>query len=230
MITHVVAAAELDAGETLLEGDAYRHLFRARRLEKGATLRLVDGAGRARWAEVVRLDSRRALLEVGAPAPENEPSRRLELLVASLRKERASWLVEKATELGVMAVRFLASERAPRTYGGGTLERLGRVARAAVEQCHRSRLPEVTGVHGWDELPALLEGLDRRLALDPEGSAWPFRPAEGSDGVAVLVGPEGGWSAAEKETLVRLRTEPTSLGPRVLRIETAALAAAARIL
>lgn len=229
MITHVVRAAELDAGEVEIEGDAYRHLFRARRLEKGATLRLVDGAGRARWGEVARVESRQAWVELGAPAPGNEPSRRLDLLVASLRKERASWLVEKATELGVAAVRFLGSERAPRTFGGGTLERLSRVARAAVEQCHRSRLPEITGVHGWDELPQLLEGFALRLCLDPQGSAWPTASGE-SDPVAVLVGPEGGWSAPEKEALVRLRAEPVALGPRVLRIETAALAAAARIL
>lgn len=227
MITHLVPPAALDAGEVEIEGDAYRHLFRARRLEKGATLRLVDGAGRARWGEVARLDGRRAFLAVGAPAPENEPVRRLELVVASLRRERASWLVEKATELGVAAVRFLGSERAPRAYGEGTLERLDRVARAAVEQCHRSRLPEVTGVHGWDELPALVEGFEHRLALDPQGSAWATR---GQGPVVVLVGPEGGWSAAEKDALVHLGAALTALGPRVLRIETAALAAAARIL
>ncbi len=230
MITHVTSAAELDAGGIEIQGDAYRHLFRARRLERGTTLRLVDGAGRSRWGEVVRLERRRAFVELGGPAPANEPSCRLELVVATLRRERASWLVEKATELGVAAVRFLATARAPRTYGDGTLERLGRVARAAVEQCHRSRLPEISGVHAWEELPALLEGATGCWFLDPKGPTQPAWDAGELGSVAVLVGPEGGWSDAEKEALGRLRARPAALGPRVLRIETAALAAAARIL
>ncbi len=229
MITHVASPAELDATELEIEGDAYRHLFRARRLGTGATLRLVDGAGRARWGEVVRLDRRRAGVALGEPAPTNEASCRLELVVATPKKERASWLVEKATELGVAAVRFLAGERAPRAYGDGTLERLRRVARAAVEQCHRARLPEVTGVHAWTELSELLAGAERCWWLDPRGSQ---RLADDPDAASavVLVGPEGGWSDAERADLTALRATPVQLGPRVLRIETAALAAAARLL
>lgn len=157
MITVLVTPEELAAEKAEVTGDAYRHLFRARRVAVGDRLRVVDGRGAARWAQVVAVDRRRAELALGDPAPSQEPERRVELLVAAHRKERASWLVEKATELGVAAVRFLQTERTPREFGEGTFDRLRRVAGAAVEQCHRARLPEITGMHRWDELAELLE-------------------------------------------------------------------------
>src|SRR4029078_7046663 len=86
-----------------------------------ARLRLVDGLGHARWAEVATVARHRAELRVLGEAPSNDPSRLVELLVAAPRPERAAWLVEKATELGVTAVRFLASERAGRGVGAQSL-------------------------------------------------------------------------------------------------------------
>ncbi|MBV8199440.1 MAG: RsmE family RNA methyltransferase, partial [Acidobacteria bacterium] len=151
----------------MVEGDAYRHLFRARRVGAGERLRVVDGEGRARWGEVIRVGRSAALVELAEPAAPNEPRLHLELLVATLRPERASWLVEKATEIGAGAVRFLNTERGPRSFGAGTAERLRRVAAAAVEQCHRARCPEVTGPHPFAEVAALAAGARRRWLLDP---------------------------------------------------------------
>lgn len=213
--------------EAVVEAEAYRHLFRSRRLAVGDRLRVVDGEGRARWGEVARVDRRRAVVTLGAEAPANEPPYRLTLVVAALRPERASWLVEKATEIGVVAVRFLGSERTPRQYGGAQVERWRRVAAAAVEQCHRSRRPEVSGVHGWGELPQLVAGVEERWVLDfQQGDLDAPRAGTG----VVLVGPEGGWSDAERDELERLGVKPVGLGPRVLRVETAAIVAASRLL
>ncbi|HXM70733.1 MAG TPA: RsmE family RNA methyltransferase, partial [Thermoanaerobaculia bacterium] len=163
----------------------------------------------------------------------NEPRLRLEVLVATLRPERASWLVEKATELGAGAVRFLNTERGPRSFGTGTAERLRRVAVAAVEQCHRARCPEVTGPHPFAEVAALAAGADRRWLLDPAATspppASPLSPPDSSS-ETLLVGPEGGWSPTELETLDAAGWQRISLGPRTLRIETAVLAGAALLL
>lgn len=231
MTTTLLIAPESFHEETVpVEGDAYRHLFRARRLAVGDRVRVVDGDGRARWAEIVEVDRRRAVLALGEVAPANEPRYRLTLVTAALRPERASWLVEKATEIGVAAIRFLASERAPRSYGEASLERWRRVASSAVEQCHRARRPEVTGVHGWHELPALLAGCEERLLLDPEAPATAGRRSREAASGAVLIGPEGGWSGRERAELEKLGAEPLTLGPRVLRVETAAVAAAAQML
>jgi 16S rRNA (uracil1498-N3)-methyltransferase len=216
-----------------VEGDAYRHLFRARRIAVGERLRVVDGEGRARWGEVIQVGRTAAVVELAEPAAPNEPRLRLEILVATLRPERASWLVEKATELGAGAVRFLNTERGPRSFGPGTADRLRRVAVAAVEQCHRARCPEVTGPHPFAEVESLSVAAGRRWLLDPAATSLPPAPPRSPSEPpqeTLLVGPEGGWSSAELETLDASGWERISLGPRILRIETAVLAGAALLL
>jgi 16S rRNA (uracil1498-N3)-methyltransferase len=216
-----------------VEGDAYRHLFRARRIGVGERLRVVDGEGRARWGEVIQVGRTAALVELAEPAAPNEPRLHLEVLVATLRPEPASWLVEKATELGAAAIRFLNTERGPRSFGAGTAERLRRVAVAAVEQCHRARCPEVTGPHPFAEVTTLTSAADHRWLLDPAATsippASPLSPHE-SPKESLLVGPEGGWSPTELETLDAEGWKRISLGPRILRIETAVVAGAALLL
>jgi len=214
------------SGEVTVEGEAYRHLFRARRVPVGAEVRVVDGQGQARWGKVARVDRSSAQVDLGDPAPTNEPEFRLDLLVPTFRPERASWLVEKATEIGVSAIRFLNTERAPRTFGDSTVERMRRVAVSAVEQCHRSLVPEITGPHPWEDVgrfPA--EG---RWFLDPQGALGGWGPL-GQSG-ALLIGPEGGWSPAEREQVLAEGWLPVGLGPRILRIESAGLVGAAMLL
>ena len=224
MITLLVTPSELGAGELWIEGDRHRHLFRARRLEVGDGLRLVDGEGGARGAEVARVERDRALLRLGVAETVPGPAREVVLLVAPPRPPRATWLVEKATELGVAAIRFLASERAPRSYGEGTLERLRRVAAAALEQSQQARLPAVSGVHPWGELESLLAGCADRRRLEPDAEPW--RPVTAAGGLALVIGPEGGWAEAEAAALDELGCRPTGLGKSILRVETAAVVAA----
>lgn len=228
MITVLVDPRELAGQEVVVRDDTYRHLFRARRLAVGARLRVVDGAGRARWAEVAHVDRETGRLRVGEPAPSHEAPQRVELLVASLRRERASWLVEKATEIGVAAIRFLETERTVRELTDNAFARLGRVAAAALEQCHRSRLPEITGPHPQEDLPQILRSLEDRRLLDAgaEEAAEFGGPAREDRPAGLLVGPEGGWTDAEREHLLDLGARPVTLGPRILRIETAAVVGA----
>ncbi len=229
-MTHlVVDPSEIAGDEVEVEGDRYRHLFRARRLAVGDPVRVVDGRGRARHASVASVGRRRAILVLGAPAEPREPAVTVELLVATPRSERLSWLVEKATELGVTAVRLVASERSPRRLGEGTMARLARVAVAAVEQCGRARVPAVTGVHDAGDLPALVEPLDDLFVLDPGATAGSSALRTGTS-AGVLVGPEGGWSPEEVATFADLGARRVGLGERVLRVETAAIVAAARLL
>jgi 16S rRNA (uracil1498-N3)-methyltransferase len=225
--TVLVTPEQLAGDDVVVEGDAYRHLFRARRLAVGDALRLVDGQGGAREGVVAAVDRRRAVLRCGEPAPANDPARRVTLLVAPPKPERAAWLVEKATELGVAAVRFVASERAVRGVEGRALERLGRVAAAALEQSGGARLPELSGPHSLTELPALLAGA-RGWFLQP-GAAATLASA-GAAPVAVLVGPEGGWTDGELAALAAAGACGATLGSRVLRVETAAIVAAGLLL
>ncbi|MEM6454365.1 MAG: RsmE family RNA methyltransferase [Acidobacteriota bacterium] len=248
-VTHVAAATAWDAalasgGALAIEDDAYHHLFRARRLAQGDSLRVVDGRGAARWATIVSIDRRRAVAQLGDAAPTGESAYALHLAVAPLRPERASWLVEKATELGVAGVHFVATARTPRQLRPASLARLTRVADAAVAQSHRARRPSLTGVWSWREAP---DALADRLAAD--GAASPddadalmldvpdaASPADavrpdvplftGSVGIA-WIGPEGGWTDDERAALRARGARPLALGASVLRVETAALAVAA---
>ena len=183
----LVEPAELDGSELVVDGEAYHHLFHAARVAAGAAVRVVDGRGRARDGEVATVERRRAVVVLGAAAPSREPRLRLELLTAAPRPSRASWLVEKGTELGVRAFRFLDCERSARPLDSAALDRLRRVARAAVEQCGRSWLPELTASHRLDE--ALGGDFAATIVLDPEAAGRRRRNRARCDR---LVGP-GGW-------------------------------------
>jgi 16S rRNA (uracil1498-N3)-methyltransferase len=230
MITLLIDPAGFDLPSTRVEGEAYQHLFRARRVATGERMRVVDGRGKARWGTVERVDRTSATVVLGEPAPDREPALRLELIVPTCRPERASWLVEKGTEVGVFAFRFANMARAPRELGTITFDRLRRVAAAAVEQCHRSRLPEITGPHAWSEVVGLADP-EARWFLDTEAAdpgGW-GPPATATSG-ALLIGPEGGLDPAERRELLTAGWRPVGLGERTLRLETAAVVGAAFLL
>ncbi|MFL6197314.1 MAG: RsmE family RNA methyltransferase [Thermoanaerobaculia bacterium] len=231
MITLLADPAALDLPELRVDGEAYQHLFRARRVAVGEEMRVVDGKGRARWGKVARVDRTSATVALGEPAPNREPAFQLTLLVPTCRPERASWLIEKATEVGVSAIQFLNMARAPRDLGMGTFDRLRRVAMAAVEQSHRSRLPEITGPYAFQDAVRLASG--SRWFLDPEatedGANGVGVDHEGTSG-ALLVGPEGGLDPGERRQLLESGWTPVGLGDRILRLETAAVVGAALIL
>jgi 16S rRNA (uracil1498-N3)-methyltransferase len=229
MITHLADPALLDAPELRIEGESYQHLFRARRVAVGEEMRVVDGKGRARWGKVARVDRASALVTLGEPAPDQEPAFRLVLIVPTCRPERASWLVEKATEVGVSAVWFVNMSRAPRELGSGTYDRLRRVAAAAVEQCHRSRLPEISGPYAWQDA-LKLAGAGGRWFLDTEAADRGGWGNPGGDSGALLIGPEGGLDPAERRELLAAGWGAVGLGERTLRLETAAVIGAAFLL
>ena len=213
-----------------LSGDTYRHLFRARRLAVDDGLRVVDGRGRTREGRIAEVKRDRARVELGARLPSREPVRQVSLLVAPPRPERAAWLVEKATEMGVARVAWLDCERSARRLSDAALKRQGRVAVAALQQCGGATLPVLSGPHEWSELGSMVESLDTWWTLDPAGDCQPGTLAPQSRSAGLVIGPEGGWSDSERAALEALGGRPWSLGARVLRVETAALVGAAVLL
>lgn len=161
---------QLDQDRASVEGEAYRHLFRARRLGVDDSLRVFDGSGRARRAIVESVDRHRAILRLGEVAPSREPEMAVGIAAATLRPERASWLVEKVTEVGVSTISFFNCRRAPRSPGAGQLERWNRMARAAAEQCGRALVPPVELLPDFDRLLERV-GERRTVVLDPGAPA-----------------------------------------------------------
>jgi 16S rRNA (uracil1498-N3)-methyltransferase len=169
-----------------------------------------------------------ATVRTSGSLPSNESPLHLEIVVPVPRSPRLSWLVEKCTEVGVAAIRLIGSERAPRGLGERSLERLNRVALSAVEQSNRARVPEISGVYRWEDLGGILSSCHRSYFLRPGGPSSTLDDT--IDSVVLLVGPEGGWSPKETTELVARCSGQLNLGPRTLRIETAAVTGAALFL
>lgn len=212
-------------GETLrLEGEEFRHA-RARRVSPGDPLVLLDGSGReglARAVEVKRGFLRARLDEIRQAA--GEPPVELLLEVGSIRPARLAWLVEKATELGATRIVPVAARRAQReriASSRAESARLQRIAREAAKQCGRARWPEVAMPASFSS--AVRSASGARLILDPGGDPMP--ECRGRQPIALLVGPEGGWSGEEITEARACGWRAVRLPFSTLRTETAALAA-----
>jgi 16S rRNA (uracil1498-N3)-methyltransferase len=228
------------AGRTHVElpGAAAEHVTRVLRLGVGAPLVLFDGHGgehRATLTQVAR-GATRARLEGHSPV-ERESPLALTLLQAVSRTEKMDWVLQKATELGVAAIQPVLAERSVTRLDAERAERreqhwLG-VLRSACEQCGRNRVPELLPLQPLDAAcarfrrrapDALAVMLDPRATTTLAGAARAARTT-----AALLIGPEGGWSDTEIATAQRHGCTAVRFGPRVLRTETAALAAIATL-
>jgi 16S rRNA (uracil1498-N3)-methyltransferase len=194
---------------------------RARRLAAGDPVILLDGSGREAAAQVVRLTRREVFVQVSAIRPAERRRPRPALFVAAVRADRISWIVEKATELGAARVTLVESGRTQSFRASARLlPKLERVAREAAKQCGRAEWPGVSGPISFAR--SLEEVADHRLLLDLDGDRFPERLAPTS--AALLVGPEGGWTEAEKDTASRRGWAVVRLPAGKLRAETAAIA------
>ncbi|WP_371155109.1 16S rRNA (uracil(1498)-N(3))-methyltransferase [Jannaschia sp. 2305UL9-9] len=222
-----VAQATHEGQSVEVSREQAHYLSGVMRLSPGDTLTVFDGANGA-WRARIASASKRggALICEDQVAPQRNPPD-IWLCFAPIKKARTDFIVEKATELGVARIqpvttRFTNSERIRR-------DRLQAHAVEASEQCGGTYVPEVADLvsldrmlHDWPEGRALIF-CDETLSDDPtwtEGGAWPPAPA------AILIGPEGGFSPEERARLRALPfAHPIALGPRILRADTAAVAA-----
>lgn len=196
---------------------------RARRLRAGDSVLLFDGSGAEAVGVLSVLGAGGAEVVVASVLPGRGAEPGLALLVAGLRPERLSWLVEKATELSVDRVTIVQTERTQAFRASPeALERLDRVARAAAKQCDAALWPRIAGPVPF--AAALAEDpASHRIFLDAAGEGFPrtlsARPA------VLLVGPEGGWTEAERGAARVAGWSAAALPAGKLRAETAAIAA-----
>lgn len=163
----------------------------------------------------------------GEPPPPAEP---VTLIVGLPRPQTARDILRDATTLGVAAMHFVVTEKGERNYAHSSLWTTGEWRRhlvAGAAQAFDTRVPEVTPGRALDDTLAALPAATRRLALDNYESAGPLgtiRLARDTH-VVLALGPERGWSAGDRELLRSHNFELVHLGPRVLRCETAVIAA-----
>ena len=224
----LAVGAELELGR-----EAGRHLLQVLRLRDGQPLILFNGDGRDYAAELlVAGKSARARIGAARDNPSESPCR-IELVQAVSKGERMDYTLQKSVELGVAAIRPVFSQRSVVRLDGARLERRMQhwrgVIASACEQCGRSRLPPLLPAL---ELPAWLadEGRERggcELLLAPDAAASLGQLDTSGSDCTLLIGPEGGLSEAEIAAALAAGFRAVRLGPRVLRTETAALAALA---
>ena len=232
--TRLYIAGRYSSGSVVgLDADKARYLGRVLRLRPGDSISIFDGEGSEHHAEIAALGKSTARLKVGAAIESQCESRlRVHLVQGISRGQRMDFVVQKATELGVKRITPVLTE-----YGAVKLDKARAtrrrdhwegVAASACEQCGRVRLPlidEPLPLRDW--FAARPDGVDLDLILRP-GAAKPMvdvdKPATK---VCLLIGPEGGFSEHEYEDASIVGFESVSLGPRILRTETAAVAALA---
>ncbi|WP_323846458.1 16S rRNA (uracil(1498)-N(3))-methyltransferase [Microbulbifer magnicolonia] len=225
------------AGQNEIELDegSSRHLVKVLRLAPGRPLVLFDGSGGEYSAELLEA-GKRARVRLGEFSADNRQSPlALTLAIGISRGDRFDWVVQKATELGVAAIQPLFTERCEVKLSGDRLEKkLGhwrQIAASACEQCERNLLPDIA------EPLKLAQFLDAHETVREYGAKLvlhhrtqldlrQLQAERGKpDSALLLVGPEGGLSEVEIDAAIGRGFMPLRLGPRVLRTETAPVAA-----
>jgi len=235
-VTRIHIPAALSPGsEIVLPESAAVHLSRVLRLTVGDECVLFNGDGRDYAARITTLAKRELRVSIsGATVIDNESPLRITLLQGVARGEKMDLILQKAAELGVNAIAPLWSQRSEvkldAERAGKRLAHWRGVVTSACEQCGRARVPDVAAPVALSAALDALPSGGLRLILDPEGELSLATLAVESDAnVALAVGPEGGWSPADREQLRAGGFRGLKLGPRILRTETAGLAAIAAL-
>jgi 16S rRNA (uracil1498-N3)-methyltransferase len=215
-----------------LAPEAAQHVAKALRLKSGDAITVFDGRGGEYEAILQRIDKERVDVKLGAWRDAGgEPRIAVGLAQGLPEADKMDWIIQKAVELGVAWIQPLVCDRSVVRLSGERATRREahwrRVAVSACEQSGRNRVPEVRptlGFQSWIATPSSLP----RWMLEPGAEPLVRRDAPGGP-FELLVGPEGGLSERERDLAASRGCEPVSLGPRVLRTETAPLAALAAI-
>jgi 16S rRNA (uracil1498-N3)-methyltransferase len=214
-----------------LRGEDARHLTRVLRAEAGQRYEISDNRS-AHLAEIVEARGDRVVFRALERLVEPRVPILISLLAALVRFDRFESGIEKATELGVERIIPVETERTEkglREAAAKRSERWTRIAREASQQARRTRIPQILPVVNWTA--ALAEPASLRYILEETTapSLWRVLPSSRQEAThaAILVGPEGGWTEAERETARAAGWLAVSLGPQILRAETASAAAIA---
>ncbi len=213
------------AEEVALTGDELRHAKNVLRLGEGSEIALLDGSGAEYSAVVTRVERDRMLVHVlGRSEEDREPRTQVYLLLGALKGDKTELAVQKAVELGAAKIGVFSSRYCAAYMNANKLERLNRVSREAAKQCMRTVAPEVVYFEKYGEALKSADGYQNKLFAcefleKSEGGAERL-----SGPCALVVGSEGGFSEEEFALAKTLGFRGVSLGKRILRAETAAIA------
>jgi 16S rRNA (uracil1498-N3)-methyltransferase len=224
----------IDGERVTLDGPEAHHLLHVMRAAVGQGVTLFDDSGGEFDAVVEKLGRSNVELRI---VERREFNRELPLVLAvgiALPKgDRQKWLVEKLTELGVTTLVPLTTQRGVAQPAPSALDRLQRTVVEAAKQCGRNRLMRVAKPQAWDEWVSTGRDLTvesaRRLLAHPGGTSLAKIDFTAPQPTQLAIGPEGGLTGGEVAAAIAAGWQAVDLGPRILRVETAAVALAAAV-
>jgi len=225
-----VPAESLQSEQVIITGDPYHHLRKVLRVKPGAVILLLDGSGHCCEVQLEQLQAEQATTRVIRRWQESNTTLPITLLQALPKGDKFDLILQKGTELGVSYFQPLETEHAVLNLDAARLSkrelRWQRIVSEAARQSRRTFLPEVKPLQS---LAAILNepSDDLKLVLWEAGSIAlaEVLPKQAPAGVTLLIGPEGGFSATEITLITAAGFQAAHLGPRILRTETAGLAA-----
>ena len=230
-IPRIYTGLELQAESTFdLESGPSQHLARALRMQVGGALILFDGRGGEYPATINAIGKKQVTVTTGAHrAREAESPLAIHLGIAISRGDRMDWVVQKATELGVVDITPLLTERTEvKLQGERALKKVAHWRQVAISACEQSGRNRVPGVAPLTQLEEWISSVEAARKFVLHHRARAIRDINGKpESIALLIGPEGGLSDGEIETAEAGGFESLCLGQRVLRTETAPVAALA---
>lgn len=230
MQRYFVHPDQLLADKLVIRGDDVHHIVKVLRGKPGDELIACDGQGHCVRARIVRLDAQEVEAEVVESLVEQRELPIHVSIAQGLPKgDKLEWIIQKGTELGMAALQPFCSERTIVKWDAKKeakkLERWQKIAKEAAEQAHRSRVPRIAAPVGFAELLAAAKRHTVCAIAYEQEQTTPLRTIlqrmVPGDSLCVLIGPEGGFTAAEVAQAEQAGIVPISLGPRILRTETA---------
>lgn len=228
MARRLFFVTEVQSGHAELRGEEARHLSRVLRVEPGQLYELSDNAQKY-LAKVIEAHKDLVRFEIVETLPAEREHPPIHLYAGIIKFEHFEWGIEKATELGADRIVPVHSARSESGLDRAVSKRLERWRRIAIESSQQSRrvfLPEISPVMRFKDVVAKAEG--QRIFLDENREAVGLATiAKSGSAISLLIGPEGGWTVEERGLATAALWKPASLGPRILRAETAWLASLA---
>ncbi|MCX7390796.1 MAG: RsmE family RNA methyltransferase [Planctomycetota bacterium] len=233
MIRRFFLANEPESGCAVLQGDEAHHLVRVLRAQIGDSVELFSGTGRRWMGRVTSLSRSEIVIAIESePIEQPQPAVHVTLAVALPKGDRQKWLVEKLTELGVAELIPLEVDRGVAIPTDSARARLMRTVIESCKQCGRDRVMTISPSMS----PSLLIAAQQDTLLwlaSPDAATTPVSAPDSSPGktrVLGVIGPEGGLTESELSLFLQAGFLGVSLGPHILRIETAAIAMAVKCL
>jgi 16S rRNA (uracil1498-N3)-methyltransferase len=224
--------AFIQGDELSITGQAAHHIAHVLRLGNGAAVQVFDGSGCEHRAIIKKINRAEIILKIaGAVAVRPESSLNITLLQGITRNDRMDLILQKAVELGVKAIQPLWTQRCQTHLKGSRLEKRFKhwqgVIISACEQCGRATIPQLAAARNFSDWMSNQETSGLHLLLQPDSDTGLGRLKRPDERIYVLIGPEGGLDADEQILAKSAGFIGICLGPRILRTETAAMAALA---